>query len=82
MALSPAVNIPRYAFLPFPPKKDYGNLTYDGLLEARAPIVTLLEEHCIVYSGWAEALVKAHQLPYVAVSGDIYSANSGEGIAL
>jgi hypothetical protein len=48
---------------------------------ARAPIVALLEEHCIVMPGWATALVKAHQQPWGAVCGAVINGSPGTGIS-
>ncbi len=34
---------------------------------ARAPVLAFIEGHCIAHSEWAEALVRAHRQPFVAV---------------
>ncbi len=46
-----------------------------GIRAARAPVVALLEEHCIVLPGWAEALVEAHKEPWGAVCGEVINGN-------
>jgi hypothetical protein len=48
---------------------------------ARAPIVALLEEHCIAMPRWAAALVKAHEEPWGAVCGEVINSAPGVGIS-
>lgn len=50
-----------------------------GIRQARAPIVALLEEHCIPLPGWARAMVEAHQEPWGAVCGEVINGNPGLG---
>jgi hypothetical protein len=52
-----------------------------GIRQARAPIVALLEEHCIAMPGWAAALVKAHQEPWGAVCGEVINGCPDVGIS-
>ena len=51
-----------------------------GVLEARAPIVAFLEEHCVALSGWAEAHVNAHAAPVAAVGGEPHNGTPGVGL--
>lgn len=48
---------------------------------ARAEIVAFIEEHCIAFPGWAEALVKAHGGPWAGVGGEVRSDNRGAGVS-
>ena len=43
------------------PSDDFEEALVAGIRASRAPIVALLEEHCLVYPGWARALLQAHQ---------------------
>ncbi len=52
-----------------------------GIRQARAPIVALLEEHCITLPGWAKALVEAHKEPWGAVCGEVINGNPGLGLS-
>lgn len=52
-----------------------------GIHQARAPIVALLEEHCIVLPGWAAAIIEAHKEPWGAVCGEVINGNPGLGIS-
>lgn len=49
--------------------------------QARAPIVALMEEHCIALPGWAAAMVEAHREPWGAVCGAVFNGNPGLGIS-
>ncbi len=46
-----------------------------GVLEARAPVVVFVEEHCRVFPGWALALIDAHREPYVGVGPEVHNGN-------
>jgi Glycosyl transferase family 2 len=66
--------------------KPQEDITFDaavliGIREARAPIVALLEEHCIVLPKWARALVEAHKEPWGAVCGAVINGNPGLGMS-
>jgi GT2 family glycosyltransferase len=52
-----------------------------GIQESRAPIVALLEEHCITLPGWAKAMVEAHKEPWGAVCGEVLNGNPGLGLS-
>lgn len=52
-----------------------------GIRQARAPIVALLEDHCIVLPGWANALVEAHKEPWGAICGEVLNGNPGLGLS-
>src|SRR5581483_2731400 len=48
-----------------------------GVRHARAPIVTLLEDHSFPRPGWARALIAAHRGPWAAVGPAVDNANAG-----
>ncbi|HKZ54709.1 MAG TPA: glycosyltransferase [Anaerolineales bacterium] len=53
----------------------------EGVRQARAPIVSFLDEHSFAMAGWAEALVEAHRGPWAGVGGEIYNGNSAVGFS-
>jgi hypothetical protein len=46
-----------------------------GLERISAPIVAFVEEHCFTEPGWAAALIKAHEGPWVSVGYAFRNAN-------
>ena len=46
-----------------------------GILQARAPIVALAEDHCFPTPEWAQALLTAHREPWAAVGPAFMNAN-------
>lgn len=46
-----------------------------GVKQASAPIVAFIEEHAYPESGWAEALIRAHQHSWAAVGPVVSNAN-------
>ena len=62
------------------PGVDAGWLRAEGVRQARAPVVAFLEEHCLAFPNWAEAIVKAFEGPWAAVGPEIYNGNSQAGI--
>jgi GT2 family glycosyltransferase len=42
---------------------------------AAAPVVAFVEEHCRVFSGWAEALIEAHRGPWAGVGAEVHIGN-------
>lgn len=42
-----------------------------GIAESRAPRVAVIEDHCVVPEGWAEAIVDAHRAGHSVVGGPI-----------
>ncbi len=46
-----------------------------GIRSAKAPVVTLLENHCYAEPEWAEALIEAHKQPWAAVGPVVANAN-------
>ncbi|MFB3041716.1 MAG: glycosyltransferase family 2 protein, partial [Candidatus Poribacteria bacterium] len=46
-----------------------------GIRSAKAPVVTLLENHCYAEPEWAEALIEAHKQPWAAVGPVVGNAN-------
>ena len=59
---------------------DAGWLRAEGVRQSRAPLVAFLEEHCLAFPNWAEAIVKAFEGPWAAVGPEIYNGNSQAGI--
>ncbi len=47
-----------------------------GVEEARAPVVTFVEEHCRTFPGWAAALIEAHRGPYAGVGPEVQNGNA------
>ena len=52
-----------------------------GVQEANAPVVAFIEDHCIAYAGWAQAIVEAHAQGWMAIGCEVHTANSGIGIS-
>jgi len=52
-----------------------------GVRRASAPIVVLAEDHCFPESGWAEALIAAHQGPRAVVGPVMQNANPRTSIS-
>jgi hypothetical protein len=50
-----------------------------GVALAGAPIVAFLEEHTEALPGWAEAVTRAFEGPWAAVTYEIHNANPNEG---
>ena len=48
----------------------------EGMRAAKAPVISLIEEHCMAQPGWAEAVIRAHQGPWAAVGCGFTCANS------
>ncbi len=38
---------------------------------ARAPIIALVEDHCVPVPGWAAAMLRAHEAPHAGVGGPV-----------
>jgi hypothetical protein len=52
-----------------------------GIRQATAPIVVFTEDHCYPGTGWAEALVRAHEGPWAAVGPVVANANLDGSVA-
>jgi len=59
----------------------FGEARAAAVRQARSSIVAFLEEHCITFPGWGEALVRAHAGPWAGVGGEVYNANPGDGLS-
>jgi hypothetical protein len=70
---------PSVRVIPIPPPAVFGQLRAEAVRQARAPVVAFLEEHCLALTGWAQALIRAHQGPWAGVGGEVYNANPGVG---
>ena len=66
---------PRVHRLSMPPDSLFAAARAAGVEAARAPVIAFLEEHTRVRPGWAEALLAAHEGPWVAVGPQMANAN-------
>lgn len=57
--------------LSFGEPKSVPELRAAGIAAASAPRVAVIEDHCMVTPGWAEAIVKAHEAGYHVVGGPV-----------
>lgn len=62
-----------------PRETTFGRARAAAVRQARAPVVSFLEEHCSVRPGWAGAVIAAHREPWAAVSGEVHNGNPGIG---
>ena len=77
----PGADHPSVRVIPHPRGGSFGCARAEGVRLARAPIVAFVEEHCVVFPGWARALVSAFQGPYVGVGGEVHNGSPGQGIS-
>ncbi|MDX2161419.1 MAG: hypothetical protein SF162_08860 [bacterium] len=76
----PGSDHPAVRTLPFPLNRSYGDLFADGVQQARASVIALIEEHVQVRPGWAQAIIDAHRdNDYAIVSGEVHNGNPGSG---
>lgn len=61
------------------PDKLLGDARAEGVRSAKAPVVALLEEHCVAQPGWAETMIRANEGPWAAVGCDFVCANPDSG---
>ncbi len=61
------------------PKDSLATVRVKGIYAAKAPVVSFVEEHCEVQSGWAEAIVLAHRGPWAGVGCDFDNGNPSAG---
>lgn len=52
-----------------------------GVKRARAPVVAFVEDHVVVFDGWAEAILESHQAGWKAIGPEVHSGNPGVGIS-
>ena len=50
----------------------YGETMTRAVAAARAPVIAFIEEHVIVLTGWAAAILRAHQDGWAAVCGEVH----------
>jgi hypothetical protein len=62
------------------PGRAAGWIRAEAVRQARAPLVVFLEEHCLAFPGWAEAIVRAFEGPWAAVGPEMHNGNAGAGI--
>ena len=62
------------------PMTSIGSANAKGIRQACAPIVALAEDHAFPAPGWAEALISAHQHPWVAVGPVIHNPNNPKNV--
>ena len=78
----PYAEDPALCVLRMSPSDDFEEALVAGIRASRAPIVALLEEHCLVYPGWARALLQAHQSgEWGAVAGEQRAGNAEIGFS-
>lgn len=52
-----------------------------GVRKARAPVVAFVEDHVVVFDGWAEAIIESHRQGWKAIGPEVHSGNPGVGIS-
>ena len=57
--------------IPFETPASIPTLRAAGIAASTAPYVAVIEDHCVVHEGWAEALIDAHRAGYSVVGGPI-----------
>jgi hypothetical protein len=62
---------PRVKLLSFDEPMTIPELRAAGVFAATAPVVALIEDHCLVTSSWAERLVAAHADGHAVAGGPI-----------
>jgi hypothetical protein len=70
---------PRVRMIGLPSTATFGQARALAIDEARAPVVAFLEEHCVAWPGWVQALVAAHRGPWACVGSEIHNLNPGVG---
>ena len=70
---------PAVRILRLPPGTLFAAARAAAVRAARAPVVAFLEEHTVVWPGWAAALARAHEGPWCAVGPRIANANPEHG---
>ncbi|MEP7010055.1 MAG: hypothetical protein ABJC13_07010 [Acidobacteriota bacterium] len=59
-----------------PPETLFSVVKARGVEEARAPVVTFVEEHCRAFPGWAAALIEAHRGSHAGVGPEVHNGNA------
>ena len=62
---------PRTRLLSFDRPMAVPELRAAGIAQARAPYVAVIEDHCVVRDGWAQALLDQHALGHAVVGGPV-----------
>jgi len=65
---------PDVVMLPFDAPTAVPELRAAGIAAARAPYVAVIEDHCVVAEGWADAVLRAHRADHEVVGGEIRNA--------
>ncbi len=65
---------PEVRMLPFDEPTAVPELRAAGIAAARAPYVAVIEDHCVVAAGWADAVLRAHEAGHSVVGGEIRNA--------
>lgn len=65
---------PEVRMLPFDEPTTIPELRAAGLAAARAPYVAVIEDHCLVTEGWADAVLRAHRAGHAVLGGEIRNA--------
>jgi len=51
-----------------------------GIAQSRGEVIALLEDDCVVPENWCDAVLTAHQSPYVAIGGAVEPGNYTKGL--
>jgi hypothetical protein len=65
---------PRVRIISFDEPRSIPELRAAGIAAARAPRVAVIEDHCLVHNGWADAVLAAHAEGRTVVGGPIRNA--------
>lgn len=65
----------KHIYLCMPETTTWGEGRYEGILNASAPIVAFIEDHCFADHNWAESLIKAYKNPWASVGYGFRNAN-------
>lgn len=75
----PGSDHPRVRFTRGTQEDLLGEIRAKGIRVARAPVICFMEEHCEMLPGSADAFIRAHEGPWVAVGGSFTNANPDSG---
>lgn len=62
---------PGIRLLPFPGRRTPAELRAAAVAVSRAPIVALVEDHCMPAASWCARVIESHSQPYAAVGGPV-----------
>ena len=59
----------------------FGRIRAEAVHLARGHIISFLEEHCVAFPRWAEAILRAHAQGWDGVGPEIHNGNPGVGVS-